>query len=48
MAPTIDLVVFLIDFRQRKDNMKGPKLFIEQIKTSIFVAMHFGEEAFDI
>jgi len=39
----IDLVMFPVDSRLGKDYMKGPKQFIEQIKTSIFVPMHFSE-----
>lgn len=41
--PEIDLVMFPVDSRLGKDYMKGAKQFIEQIKTSIFVPMHFGE-----
>lgn len=43
-APEIDLVMFPVDSRLGKDYMKGPKQFIEQIKTSIFVPMHFSEQ----
>lgn len=40
----IDLVMFPVDPRLGKNYMKGPKQFIEQIKTSIFVPMHFSED----
>ena len=43
-APTIDLVLFPVDRRMGKDYMKGAKQFIEQIKTTIFVPMHFSED----
>lgn len=42
--PETDLVMFPVDPRLGKDYMKGPKQFIEQIKTSIFVPMHFSED----
>lgn len=38
----IDVVMFPVDARLGKDYMKGPKEFIEQIKTVIFVPMHFA------
>lgn len=40
----IDLVMFPVDPRLGKDYMKGAKQFIEQIKTTIFVPMHFSED----
>lgn len=40
----IHLVMFPVDRRMGKDYMKGAKQFIEQIKTTIFVPMHFGED----
>ncbi|WP_455591682.1 MBL fold metallo-hydrolase [Bacteroides sp.] len=40
----IDLVMFPVDRRMGKDYMKGAKQFIEQIKTTIFVPMHFSED----
>ncbi len=43
-APEIDLVMFPVDRRMGKDYMKGAKQFIEQIKTTIFVPMHFSED----
>ena len=43
-APDIDLVLFPVDRRMGKDYMKGAKQFIEQIKTTIFVPMHFSED----
>ena len=42
--PNIDLVLFPVDRRMGKDYMKGAKQFIEQIKTTIFVPMHFSED----
>ena len=43
-APEIDLALFPVDRRMGKDYMKGAKQFIEQIKTTIFVPMHFSED----
>lgn len=43
-APNIDLILFPVDRRMGKDYMKGAKQFIEQIKTTIFVPMHFSED----
>ena len=43
-ASNIDLVLFPVDRRMGKDYMKGAKQFIEQIKTTIFVPMHFSED----
>ena len=43
-APAIDIVMFPVDRRMGKDYMKGAKQFIEQIKTTIFVPMHFSED----
>lgn len=43
-SPNIDLVLFPVDRRIGKDYMKGAKQFIEQIKTTIFVPMHFSED----
>ena len=43
-TPAIDLVLFPVDRRMGKDYMKGAKQFIEQIKTTIFVPMHFSED----
>ena len=43
-SPAIDLVMFPVDRRMGKDYMKGAKQFIEQIKTTIFVPMHFSED----
>lgn len=40
----IDLVMFPVDRRMGKDYMKGAEQFIEQIKTTIFVPMHFSED----
>ena len=43
-APAIDLVMFPVDRRMGKDYMKGAKQFIERIKTTIFVPMHFSDD----
>lgn len=43
-CPEIDVAMFPVDPRLGKDYMKGPKQFIEQIKTSIFAPMHFSED----
>ena len=43
-VPNIDLVLFPVDRRMGKDYMIGAKQFIEQIKTTIFVPMHFSED----
>ncbi|WP_321330818.1 MBL fold metallo-hydrolase [uncultured Bacteroides sp.] len=43
-APAIDLVMFPVDSRLGKDYDRGARQFVEQIKTSIFVPMHFGED----
>ncbi len=43
-APQIDLVMFPVDSRLGKDYYRGAKQFVEQIKTSIFVPMHFAED----
>lgn len=42
--PFIRVVMFPVDRRMGKDYMKGAKQFIEQIKTTIFVPMHFGDD----
>lgn len=43
-APAVDLVMFPVDRRMGKDYMKGAQQFIERIKTTIFVPMHFSED----
>ena len=43
-ALNIDLVLFPVDRRMGKDYMKGAQQFIERIKTTIFVPMHFSED----
>ena len=43
LSPTIDMVLFPVDPRQGSDYMKGDKQFVEHIKASVFVPMHFGE-----
>lgn len=40
----VDVVMFPVDRRMGKDYMKGAKQFIEQIKTTIFVPMHFSDD----
>lgn len=39
----MDLVMFPVDPRLGKEYMRGPRQFIEKIKTSVFVPMHFDE-----
>lgn len=41
---SIDIAMFPVDRRMGKDYMKGAKQFIGQIKTAIFVPMHFSED----
>ena len=36
--------MFPVDRRMGKDYMKGAQQFIERIKTTIFVPMHFSED----
>ncbi len=43
-VPNIDLVLIPVDRRMGKDYMKGAQQFIERIKTTIFVPMHFSED----
>lgn len=43
-APAIDVVMFPVDSRLGKDYFRGATQFVERIKTSIFVPMHFGED----
>ena len=43
-VPDIDLVMLPVDRRMGKDYMKGAQQFIERIKTTIFVPMHFSED----
>ena len=42
-APVIDLVMFPVDPRLGREYMRGPRQFVEKIKTAIFVPMHFDE-----
>lgn len=42
--PQIDVAMFPVDSRLGKDYMRGAEQFVERIKTSIFVPMHFGED----
>lgn len=39
----IDLVMFPVDPRLGREYMRGPRQFVEKIKTAIFVPMHFDE-----
>lgn len=41
--PAIDVVLFPVDSRMGKNYMLGAQQFVERIKTTIFVPMHFGE-----
>lgn len=43
-APTVDLAMFPVDSRIGKDYMRGAEQFVERIKTTIFVPMHFSED----
>lgn len=43
-VPAVDLVMFPVDRRMGRNHMKGAKQFIEKIKTTIFVPMHFSED----
>lgn len=42
--PQIDIVMFPVDKRIGQDYMLGAQQFIEQIKTGIFIPMHFGND----
>lgn len=39
----VDVAMFPVDPRLGSEYMRGPRQFVEQIKTSIFVPMHFDE-----
>lgn len=43
-APKVDIALFPVDSRIGKDYMRGAEQFVEQIKTTIFAPMHFGED----
>ncbi|MDR0995854.1 MAG: MBL fold metallo-hydrolase [Tannerella sp.] len=43
-APAVDLALFPVDRRMGGDYMKGARQFVGQIKTAVFVPMHFGED----
>lgn len=43
-APAIDVAMFPVDSRIGKDYMRGAEQFVERIKTTIFVPMHFSED----
>lgn len=40
---SIDVVMFPIDPRLGNDYMRGAKQFLEQIRTGLFIPMHFGD-----
>lgn len=40
----VDVAMFPVDPRLGKEYMRGPKQFVEKIKTNIFVPMHFEPE----
>lgn len=42
-AGRVDLAMFPVDPRLGKEYMRGPRQFVERIKTAIFVPMHFDE-----
>lgn len=42
-VPCLDGAMFPVDPRLGKEYMRGPRQFVEQIKTTIFVPMHFDE-----
>lgn len=43
-APAVDVAMFPVDSRIGKDYMRGAEQFVERIKTTIFVPMHFSED----
>ena len=43
-APAVDVVMFPVDSRIGKDYMRGAEQFVERIKITIFVPMHFSED----
>lgn len=43
-APAVDIAMFPVDQRMGKDYMRGAEQFVERIKTTIFVPMHFSED----
>ena len=43
-APAIDVAMFPVDSRIGKDYMRGAEQFVERIKITIFVPMHFSED----
>ena len=45
-APAVDVAMFPVDSRIGKDYMRGAEQFVERIKITIFVPMHF-DEAFE-
>lgn len=44
IAPKVDVSMFPVDNRMGKDYMRGAEQFVERIKTTIFVPMHFGND----
>lgn len=47
-TPAMDLVMFPVDPRIGSDFMRGAQQFIDRIKTSIFVPMHFWERPAEV
>ena len=43
-APRVDIAMFPVDSRIGKDYMRGAEQFVERIKITIFVPMHFSED----
>ena len=43
-APAVDVAMFPVDSRIGKDYMRGAEQFVERIKITIFVPMHFSED----
>jgi L-ascorbate metabolism protein UlaG (beta-lactamase superfamily) len=43
-APEVDVAMFPVDRRMGSDYAKGAKQFLEKIKSTIFVPMHFGND----
>ncbi len=42
VAPAVDVAMFPVDSRIGKDYMRGAEQFVDRIKSTIFVPMHFG------
>ena len=43
-APAVDVALFPVDRRMGRDYMRGATQFVEAIKTTTFVPMHFSED----